>query len=191
MMITVPLEAGNFYHIYNRGNNSEPIFLNENNYAYFLGLIDKYVYKVADVYCYCLLNNHFHLLVRIKENQSSKAASQCFSNLFNAYAKAFNKFNNRTGKLFEERFKRKKVHQDSYFTELIYYIHTNPQRHRIVEDFRTYHYSSFKVCMSSKRSKLRKNEVIDWFAGKTFFEQYHLQRIQYIMDYESFDSLTS
>ena len=61
------IEEGYFYHIYNRGNNSEKIFFSEENYAYFLKLLTKYIFPVADIYAYCLLNNHFHILVRIKE----------------------------------------------------------------------------------------------------------------------------
>lgn len=60
-------EAGHYYHIYNRGNNKENIFIEERNYVYFLQLLKIYILPVADVYAYCLLKNHFHLLVRIKE----------------------------------------------------------------------------------------------------------------------------
>ena len=61
------LFEGQFYHIYNRGNNKENIFFNENNYNYFLKKYDFYFLDYLDIYCYCLLPNHFHLLVRVKE----------------------------------------------------------------------------------------------------------------------------
>src|SRR5690625_3170448 len=92
------LEETYFYHIFNRGNNKQPIFLEDANYFYFLKLVKKHILPIADIYSYCLLNNHFHLLVKIKE-ECEKNPSQSFSNLFNAYSKAFNKRYKRTGSL--------------------------------------------------------------------------------------------
>ena len=60
-------EPGVVYHVFNRGNNKEDIFKEEKNYMYFLSLLQKYVMPVAEVYAYCLMKNHFHLVVRIKD----------------------------------------------------------------------------------------------------------------------------
>lgn len=62
----IPLEYGKSYHIYNRGNNRENLFVEERNYRYFLGLYTKHIRPVADTFAYCLLRNHFHVAVRIK-----------------------------------------------------------------------------------------------------------------------------
>jgi len=62
----IALKYGKYYHIYNRGNNRENVFFEERNYHHFLNLYVKYIELVADTYSYCLLPNHFHLLVRIK-----------------------------------------------------------------------------------------------------------------------------
>jgi putative transposase len=64
----VDMEQGKYYHVYNRGNNRENIFREKENYWYFLRLHDKYIRPVAQTYAWCLMPNHFHLLVRIKEN---------------------------------------------------------------------------------------------------------------------------
>jgi putative transposase len=61
-----PLLYDTYYHIYNRGINRENIFVQERNYAHFQNLYIKYIEPVADTFAYCLLRNHFHLLVRIK-----------------------------------------------------------------------------------------------------------------------------
>lgn len=143
MISTTPLENECFYHIYNRSNNRERIFKEHDNYIYFLKLLSRYILTIADVYAYNLLNNHFHLLVKIKDFENIKA-EQGFSNLFNAYAKALNKKYNRTGKLFEERCKRKKISDDFYLIEIIYYIHLNAQKLKLISDFRNYQYSSYK-----------------------------------------------
>ena len=63
-----PLEKGKFYHIYNRGVNSCNLFKDSKTYEHFLNLYDKYISPVADTYAWVLMPNHFHMLVRIKEN---------------------------------------------------------------------------------------------------------------------------
>ena len=63
------LEYGQYYHLFNRGNNGEDLFVEPRNYPYFLQLFARFVEPVADTYAYCLLRNHFHLLVRIKTEQ--------------------------------------------------------------------------------------------------------------------------
>ncbi len=62
----VPLQPGHYYHLYNRGNNREDLFRAERNYRYFLELYAYHIEPVAETFAYCLLRNHFHLLVKIK-----------------------------------------------------------------------------------------------------------------------------
>ena len=185
MIVTTPLENSNYYHIFNRGNNGEDIFNEDANYIYFLKLIAKHILPVADVYSYCLLKNHFHLLVKIKDIANN--AEQNFSNLFNSYAKAFNKKYNRTGKLFEERFKRKKIENDFYLTEIIYYIHSNAQKHKLVNDFRNYQHSSYQAMISTKNTGLKREEVLGWFGGLALFEKYHLEKKDTLLNNKTFE----
>ena len=63
------LKHDHYYHIYNRGNNYENIFTEEKDYLYFLKTLEIYIIPVADIYAWCLMKNHFHLLVRIKEER--------------------------------------------------------------------------------------------------------------------------
>jgi REP element-mobilizing transposase RayT len=60
------MRCGVFYHIYNRGINGEDLFKDERSFALFLNKFTKHVHPVAETYAYCLLKNHFHLLVRIR-----------------------------------------------------------------------------------------------------------------------------
>jgi hypothetical protein len=65
-----PLQHDHFYHIYNQGINGEPLFREERNYQYFLKLWARYIEPIAETYAYCLLSNHFHFLIRIKEDET-------------------------------------------------------------------------------------------------------------------------
>lgn len=172
------IEEGYFYHIYNRGNNSEKIFFSEENYAYFLKLLTKYIFPIADIYAYCLLNNHFHILVRIKEKNEIEinklkfstvekpkevSASRQFSHFLNAYSQAVNKKYARTGSLFEKRFERKRISDDHYFRQVILYINTNPLKHNLVEKPEDYKWSSYNSHILNAKTKLKRKEVIELF----------------------------
>ena len=188
-MAQQPLEYGVTYHIYNRGNNGETIFPEERNYEYFMQLYGKYISPIADTFAYCLLRNHFHFLIRIKdktdlpgfqnlEGLKPKPPYRFFSNFFNAYTKAFNKAYNRTGSLFEKNFKRKPVTNDAYFTSLITYIHHNPQKHGLIDDYRDWPYSSYGALSSIKPTRLARNEVLDWFDDRGGFLRFHQKSLR-------------
>ncbi len=186
---TAPLQPGLHYHIYNRGNNREDLFVDKRNYPYFLTLYAKYVEPIADTYAYCLLKNHFHLLVRIKTEEEYQALrdsetrkvsktikfdpSRGFSNLFNAYAKAINKVHRRTGSLFEERFGRIPVTNESYCVALIFYIHYNPQKHGLVKDFRNWQWSSYHALAGTGKTRLKRESVWDICDGEMGFKELH------------------
>jgi putative transposase len=76
------LQYGVAYHIYNRGNNRENVFVEERNYRHFLQLYAKYIEPVAWTYAYCLLRNHFHFLVKIK---LTNAPGLCFNDPLDEY----------------------------------------------------------------------------------------------------------
>lgn len=107
---SIPIEADYFYHIYNRGINGEVIFKTAKNYQFFLNKLKDNLLSVCDIYAYCLMPNHFHLLVKIKNDQylnevtnhqnkdlkkglhaSQNLFSKQFANVFNSYSQAFNK----------------------------------------------------------------------------------------------------
>jgi putative transposase len=181
----IPLEHGYFYHIYNRGNGGENIFREQRNYGYFLTLYAKHIEPIAETHAYCLLKNHFHLLVRIREKETCQVSenltglkkyldpSQQFSNLFNAYTKSVNVTYGRTGNLFQRPFGRILITHDEYFAYLIHYIHSNPQKHGFIDDFREYPYSSYDAMLSDKSTKLARDAVLAWFGGKTAFVKAH------------------
>ena len=175
-----PLTYSNFYHIYNRGNNHENIFLQERNYAYFLELWWKHTSPIAETWAYCLLRNHFHSVVYIKDKEDLtglKDPSRYFSNFFNAYARGVNIATGRTGALFERPFKRIPVDRTAYLMQLIVYIHQNPQKHRFAEDFREWKYSSYHFLISEAPTRLQRERVIQLFGSSEDFVRIH-QEIQ-------------
>lgn len=168
-----PITSEQYYHVYNRGNNREDIFLEEKNYFYFLDLMKKHVHPIADILAYCLLKNHFHLLIWTKPVESDDMISRKFSNFFNAYAKAINKQYQRSGSLFQDRFSRKIVKDEKQLRNLILYIHTNPTHHGFVEDFSTYKYSSYHSHLSHQKTLLDREFVLDQFDGRENFRYVH------------------
>jgi REP element-mobilizing transposase RayT len=178
MQQITPLENGKYYHIYNRGINSDILFKENDNYNYFLKLYETHIDPIAETFAWCLMKNHFHFLIRIKEVNEIKTAikiqpSQSFSNLFNAYTKAFNKKYHRHGALFERPFRRKWVNYDTYFQNLIVYIHNNPVHHNICDHPLEYAWSSYLSCISDKPTKLKRQEVIEIFNDVENFKFLH------------------
>ncbi|HET9906382.1 MAG TPA: hypothetical protein VFQ23_07065 [Anaerolineales bacterium] len=198
-----PLAYGTFYHIYNRGNNHENIFVEVRNYAYFLELWWKHVSPIAETWAYCLLRNHFHIVVFIKNredlitnltgledlsgfNNKIKPPHQYFSNFFNAYSRGLNIALQRTGAVFERPFKRIPIDTESYLLRLIIYIHQNPQKHKFVRDFRDWNYSSFHELVSEVPSHLSRERVIQIFCSRADFIRIH-QEIQPMENFEEED----
>ncbi len=178
-----PFLPDRFYHIYNRGNNRENIFIEEKNYHYFLNLLKKYISPIAHVLSYCLLKNHFHLLVQIKSEEeipekylkNGIKIHLAFSNMFNAYTKAINKAYNRTGSLFQEHLHRIRITDDRYLKQVIVYIHLNPLKHKFSDNFSNYEYSSYNSIISSKQTNLYRNYVLDLFEDKDNFVYCHYE----------------
>jgi REP element-mobilizing transposase RayT len=171
-------EPGTYYYVYNRGNNLENIFLEERNYNYFLMLIQKYLLPIADVYAYCLLKNHFHLLIRIKEMDELPEKYQSkvhlpFSNLFNAYAKSINKSYDRVGSLFQEHLKRNRVKEEEYLKQLVVYIHLNPVKHKFSNRFENYLHSSYRSYLSDKETNVQRDFILELFGGLENFRFHH------------------
>ncbi|OWP77095.1 transposase [Flavobacterium oreochromis] len=175
------LERGCYYHIYNRGINSMTLFDTKENYEYFLRLYTTHIDPIAETFAWCLMKNHFHFLVRIKEipeinTEKIILPSQSFSNLFNAYTKAYNKYYKRHGALFERPFRRKHINHINYLQNVIAYIHNNPVHHNICEHPLQYPWSSYLSCVSEKPTKLKRREVIEIFNDLDNFKYIHQEK---------------
>jgi putative transposase len=147
-------QADNLYHIYNRGNGQQTIFLGDRDYLSFLEYIRRFIAPYCDVLAWCLMPNHFHLLLNTtKESTIEKKSGglilqqitygikQCLS----SYTKSFNVRNGRTGNLFQQKTKAKNLIEGSsnYAETAFFYIHQNPWVAGLVDKLEDWPYSSY------------------------------------------------
>ena len=185
---TPNMEEDKYYHIFNRGNNRENIFKEQENYFYFLKQYEKYLSSVVDTYAYCLMPNHFHFLVRIKNQlpMTSKVSKtfevmgrrltpveKAFKDFFISYAKSINKRYSRTGSLFQYKFKRKPIDDEQYLKRVVLYIHQNPVAAGFCEQPYQWEFSSYNTILGDFTTMLKRDEVIDFFDDKENFKYCH------------------
>jgi putative transposase len=131
-----------FYHVFNRGSRSEEIFFSETNYKYFVRLITKnatahLVYLTA----YCLMPNHYHLVLQQKENGS---ISKFIQSVMTSYVQAINKKYDTSGTLFQGKAKSKLIDSDENVLQVIRYVHLNPVNAGLVRVPRDWAYSDYR-----------------------------------------------
>ncbi len=131
-----------FYHVLSRGNERKEIFWDEKDFLRFLDILGKMAERFKlEVHGYVLMKNHFHLLVHTKEANLSRAIQWlCVS-----YSIWFNRRHQRSGHLFQGRFKSFLIENDRYFTTMCLYIHGNPLRAGIVRRLLDYRWSSYRA----------------------------------------------
>jgi putative transposase len=153
----VPLIAGHYYHIYNRGNNRAPIFFEAENYRFFLRQVREFVVPShARVIAYALMPNHYHLLIQAQTDGLSHAMQ-----LFGiSYTKAINKRFNRVGSLFQGAFQAKEVEHDEYLLQLSRYIHLNPLRAKLVAEAVEWVYSSYRDYVGLRNGTLPEPAIV-------------------------------
>src|SRR3989338_7480254 len=198
-----PLVPGEYYHIYNRGNSKQIIFHDKADYDRFIKIlflsngeesfkvhfIEKEIYDfnrgalLVNIGAYCLMPNHFHLLLTQTDNGS---ISKFMQKLTTSYSMYYNKRRERTGTLFEGKFKSEHVDNDRYLKYLFSYIHLNPlkllepkwkelgikNKKKAIDFLKNYEFSSIKDYLGQDREKsiiLNKKAFPDYFStSKTF-----------------------
>jgi|SRR5690554_4387646 len=128
------------YHVIIRGVNRQKIFQDDKDRKRFLQLAAKYKKECGfELYAYCLMINHVHLLLR--EHQEPLA--QIMKRISSSYALWYNKKHERCGHLFQERFRSEPVENNDYFLTVLRYIHQNPQKAGFVDSVEGYKWSSY------------------------------------------------
>ncbi len=170
---TLPLDDDGMYHIYNRATGSELLFTTTGDYTRFLKCMEKYLLPFMGIWCYCLMPNHFHLLITIKEKSTGKEISKALSDCCNAYTKWLNTATGRKGNLFMRPFKRNKIENDNHLAWTVWYIHRNPMHHHYSQDYSEWKYSSFKAICNDTASKICREHVLSFFGGVEKFILFH------------------
>lgn len=139
---------GALYHITSRGNARQAIFLNGKDFADFLGILNSVVKRYNFLlHAYCLMNNHYHLLVETLEGNLSKGMRQ----LNGLYAQRFNQKHQRVGHLLQGRYQSILVDKENYLLELSRYIVLNPVRAGIVKNPKDYRWSSYQGTIGDQK----------------------------------------
>lgn len=134
--------AGALYHVTARGNARQDIFLDDDDRQRFLGVLDRVVSRFhLLLHAYCLMDNHFHLVVETPEANLSKAMRQ----LNGVYTQVFNRRHRRVGHVLQGRFKAIVVEREGYLLELCRYVVLNPVRAGLIRQPDTYPWSSYRA----------------------------------------------
>lgn len=135
-----------FYHVFNRGINKQRIFIDTDDYRFFLNKLKKLKNKYDfSIYAVCLMPNHFHISIQTRKDSISKI----MSSLTTSYSMYFNRKYTHFGPVFQNRFKSILIENDSYFMTLSRYIYLNPVKAGLVTDPILYPYSSLKEMLGN------------------------------------------
>jgi putative transposase len=167
---------GCYYHVYNRGVNKDLIFRSHENYIFLLRRVKELSTEWhIKVIAYCLMPNHYHLVVR---QDSEKPVSGFMQAVFNSYTKAFNKMYNRTGTLFEGPFRAIAISNDRYLTHICRYVHRNPLEAGLVADPRDWTYSDYSTWIDASKEELNsRRRISDWFDTTEHYKEFVLNYV--------------
>ncbi len=188
-----------FYHVFNRGVEKRITFTNKRDYDRFTETMDYYRIKdppirfsfknrpflvqknttaapLVEIICFCLMLNHFHMLLRqIKD----KGITTFLSKLSNSFTKYFNTKYKRVGPLFQGSFKAVRIEDDEQLLHVSRYIHLNPLIDYLTKDLRTYPYSSYPEFLGLKKGFCKKEVILDNFKTPSDYEKFVLNQEDY------------
>lgn len=188
-----------FYHVFNRGVEKRTTFMNKRDYNRFIETMDYYRIKnppirfsfrnrpiiiqknttaspLAEIICFCLMPNHFHMLVKqIDDN----GISTFLSKLSNSYTKYFNTKFKRVGPLFQGSFKAVRIEDDEQLLHTSRHIHLNPLIDYLTSDLRTYPYSSYPEFLGLEKGFCKKAVILDNFKTPSDYEKFVLDQEDY------------
>lgn len=176
-----------------------PLFLSDDNKAFFLKRYKDFLYPFVKTYAYNLLHNHVHIIIKprtataissfllansknLTKTHKKYLSGDCpfhelieqqFHRLFISYTLAFNKQQNISSHLFNRPFKRNFIEDDSHFTQACIYVHANNVHHGFQNDFTKYKWSSYNDIIGHHKTFIEREEMLDWFGGVKNFIDLH------------------
>jgi REP element-mobilizing transposase RayT len=188
----IQLLPGKTYHLLSRAIGDEKLFRETTNYYFFLSRMQKHLSPVAGILAYCLLPNHFHCMIKIKDEHflkdefarvkknklftpelAPRFVTERVGNFLNSYCKAYNKMYRRKGALFIDYCRRVLIEDDQQLGNTLFYIHNNPVRHGYCKRIEDWGWSSYHNFVSNAPLSLSQQEVLDWIGGKERFIEFH------------------
>src|SRR3990170_7687268 len=188
-----------YYHVFNRGVEKRNIFLEEDDYLTFIYYLSAYLLpleKVIEKYpdlpmrltgkslvdeveliAYCLMPNHFHLLLR---QRSKDGISKLLKQLTNAYTLYFNQKNQRVGSLMQGPFRAAPITEDPLFIHLVRYIHLNPVASNLTKDLNAHRWSSYHHYLGNEADlPVEKDNILSYFPSVGAFKGFHEDHADY------------
>lgn len=158
------------YHLIARGDNGELVFAEERDYQTYLTLLERYRRTFAlELYAFCLMPNHVHLLLKTR----TANLSQFMQRLQTRYSQFFNRRYSRVGHVFQGRFKALLVNKEAYLLELIRYIHMNPVRAGLVRTPQDYPWSSYHWYLGTRPGgEVQTSEILERFGRKDRIQRF-------------------
>lgn len=167
------ITPGGFFHICDRAVGDELLFRRAEDYTDWMSRIEKYILPVAELHAYCLMNNHYHLLIRALETTDHDLFSTQMSRLQSTYAKDYNRTYDRKGGLFMRPFARREILNEAQLAWVFWYIHRNPLHHGISLNWETWAYSSYPFYINNTPSIITTNFCTELFGGLEQLKAHH------------------
>lgn len=212
------IATNEIYHIYNRGVDKKPIFLKHKNYTRFMELMNYYRFvtcplkfsyfkelaieernrismnlvneseKLVEIYAFCLMPNHFHLLVNQLVNFG---ISKFIAKVTNSYSHYFNILNDRTGHLFQGNFSAVRIEDDEQFIHVNRYIHLNPVTSYITEfkNLENYRYSSYRNYINKIDEFCNTKETLVHFKNIQNYKKFIENQVDYARKLKNIEHL--
>lgn len=194
---------GNYYHIYNRGNNKQNIFIDDEDFTFFLTRLRQNLFPQEDdrlriiplpanaftLMCYCLMPNHFHFLIRQNDQIPT---TKLLSKICTSYSIYFNKKYQKVGHVFQDKFKQVLVDDNSYLLWLSAYIHLNPITAKITSnpsDYKWSSYPDFIKIRSGDGILLDKEIILSQFNNSGDYEDFILEAGKIIKEKKDLENL--
>ncbi|MEO6232207.1 MAG: hypothetical protein ABJB11_00740 [Ferruginibacter sp.] len=207
--LKAPIYPDCFYHVVFKSIDGLLLFNHEKDHCVFQDRFKKFLGDFVAIWSFCLIPNHTHFVLKIKSRESinlflgklahqnltvsMKAfiANQNEELLFNAmierqvnsfmvsYANYVNNKFNRKGGIFQKPFKRIKIEDESHLQQAIIYTNANAQKHDLVNDFKTYSFSSYPLIIANDHYFIDAKSVIEFFESKEKFIRLHQEQVDY------------
>jgi len=174
-------ESG-IYHVILRGNNQQNIFIDENDYLFLLNRLNKYIKELKiELHAYCLMPNHIHLLL----GNATEYMSLLIQKLATSYAIYFNHRYDRSGHLFQGRFKSEPIEDDEYYKTVYRYILQNPEKANL-STYSDYTWNSYKKLFYDPKNQIYTKHITSLFENEVSLIAFlSLQETKKCMEYEN------